>query len=149
MYEGCSESNASYFIRLAHHIIGRCWWDDSRNLSLPPVFPWILLPGDRRQQRGSLTKWRLTKKPGWSKGVELNSSMQKKWHPLTLRDLKVFGDQLVDVSTVRWWVVHFSSDDSGIIYFIYLFLQLQHGGSCSPLAKMPWMVMTVLKNSVL
>jgi len=26
--------------------------------------------------------------------------------------LNVYGDQTVDVSTVRWWVVHFSSGDS-------------------------------------
>ena len=25
--------------------------------------------------------------------------------------LKIYGDQRVDVSTVRWWVVHFSSGD--------------------------------------
>ncbi|MFV1073149.1 hypothetical protein, partial [Klebsiella pneumoniae] len=26
--------------------------------------------------------------------------------------LNIYGDQTVDVSTVRWWVVHFSSGDS-------------------------------------
>ena len=35
------------------------------------------------QQRGTLTKWCLTWKCTWNKGVSLNSSMQKKWHPLT------------------------------------------------------------------
>jgi len=38
--------------------------------------------------------------PAWGK----NSTH---WH---WRLLNVYGDQSVDVSTVRWWVVHFSSD---------------------------------------
>ena len=29
-YRGCSESNASYFILLAHDIRGECWWYVSR-----------------------------------------------------------------------------------------------------------------------
>ena len=45
--------------------------------------PWLC---DRRQQRGSLTQWCLTWKCMWSKGVSLNPSMQKKWHPMTLID---------------------------------------------------------------
>jgi len=28
--------------------------------------------------------------------------------------LNVYGDQTVDVSTVRWWVAHFSSGDSDV-----------------------------------
>ena len=28
--------------------------------------------------------------------------------------LNVYGEQTVDVHTVRWWVVHFSTDDSGV-----------------------------------
>ena len=28
--------------------------------------------------------------------------------------LNIYGDQTVDVSTVRWWVVHFISDDSDV-----------------------------------
>ena len=31
-----------------------------------------------------------------------------------LRLPNAYGDQTVDVSTVRWWVVHFSSGDSDI-----------------------------------
>ena len=36
----------------------------------------------------------------------------KEWHPRMCL-LNVYGDQTVDVSTVRQWVVHFSSGDSG------------------------------------
>jgi len=38
------------------------------------------------QQRGSLTKWCLTWKRIGNKWVSLNSSMHKKWHPLTFTD---------------------------------------------------------------
>ena len=82
-HEVCSESNACYFIMLGHNNRGRWWWNGSRGWTFTPIFHYMLLPCDRRQQR-SLTKWRLAWKCGWSKGVSLNSSMQKKkWHPLT------------------------------------------------------------------
>ena len=71
---------------LAHYVRGRCWWYGSRVWIFPPIFPHILLPCDRWEQRGSLTKWRLTWKCIWSKGVELNSSIWKKWHPLAFTD---------------------------------------------------------------
>ena len=62
-----------------------CWYG-SRGWTFPPIFHSVLLPCDRWQQRGSLTKWRLTWKCIWSKGVELNSSLRKKWHLLTFSD---------------------------------------------------------------
>jgi len=83
---GCSESNSSYLILLIHNIRGGCWWYGSRDWTLPPIFHSILLLCDRWQQRGSLTKWRLTWKWVWSKDVSLNSSVQKKMHPLTSID---------------------------------------------------------------
>ena len=81
--QGCSESNASCFMMSAHNIRGGCWWDGSRGWTFPPAFHGMLLLCDRWQQRGTLTEWRLTWKCGWSKAVELNSSMQKKWPLLT------------------------------------------------------------------
>ena len=80
---GCSESNASYFILLAHNVRGRCWWGGNRGWTFPPIFLYVLLPCDRWQQRGSLSQQCLTWKCRWSKGVSLNASMQKKRHPLT------------------------------------------------------------------
>ena len=40
--------------------------------------------------------------------------MQKKMAPIDIHQhsLNVYGDQTVDVSTVRQWVVHFSSGNS-------------------------------------
>jgi len=116
-YEGCSKSNASYFITMAHNIRGRCWWYGTRGWIFPSVFCYFLLPCDRWQQRGTQTKWHLTWKCLWSKGVELNSAMQKKkmtsigiqWY-----SPNVYQDQTVDVRTVRQWTVRFSSDNSSM-----------------------------------
>ena len=49
--------------------------------------------------------------------------------------LNVYGDQRVDVSTVRRWVVHFSSSNSniGLPPQVQIFTS---AGSCSLLAKM-------------
>ena len=84
MYEGCSETNVSYFNMLAHNV-GGSWWDGDRGRNFP-TFHYILLPCDRWQHRGSLTQCNLMWKYLWSKGMELNSSMQKNWHPLAFID---------------------------------------------------------------
>jgi len=47
IYEGCSESNASYFILLAHNIRGRCWGYGSRCWTLPTISRYMLLLCDR------------------------------------------------------------------------------------------------------
>ena len=86
IHKGCSGSNAFYFIMLAHNIRGRRWWCGSRGWTFPPIFHYMLLPCDRWQQRGSLAKRCLTWKCLWSKGVSLNSSVQKKNGRLTLTD---------------------------------------------------------------
>jgi len=36
--------------------------------------------------------------------------------------LNIYGDPSVDVGTVGWWVVHFSSDDSGSNLLVQIFL---------------------------
>jgi len=36
--EGCSESNASHCMVLAHDVRGGCWWCGSRGQTFPPVF---------------------------------------------------------------------------------------------------------------
>ena len=85
--------------------------DDSRDWTFLPKFSYIFLLCDRWQQRSSLTQWCLTWKCTWGKGVSLNSFMWKKtahvnihWHLLNIN-----GEPAMDVSTVRWWVGHFSS----------------------------------------
>ena len=86
------------------------WWYGSRGWAFPTILHYMLLPCDRWQQRGSLTKWRQSWKCVWSKGVSMNSSMWKKMAPTDIHWhlLNVY----VNVSTVREWVVSFSSGDS-------------------------------------
>ena len=80
-------------------------------LNLPTISHYILLPWDRWQQRGSLTKWCLTWKSVWSKGVELNSSMQEKLHLLTFIDACwTFKETKQWMWAVRQWTVHISND---------------------------------------
>ena len=42
--------------------------------------------------------------------------MQKKTAPTDIHwlMLNIYGDQTVDVSTMRWWVVHFSNGNSDV-----------------------------------
>ena len=98
MYESCSKSNASYFIRLTHDI------RDRRDWAFPPTFHYILLLRDRWQQRSSLTRWHLTRQFLWSKKV---TPIDIHWCLLN-----VYGDQTVDVSTIKWLVMCFSSSSS-------------------------------------
>ena len=98
-------------IMLAHDVRCRCWWYGSRGGTFPPVFHCILFLCDRWQQGGSLTKWCLTWKCIWIKrgGTELLHAEKMALIDIHWWSLSVYGDQTVDVSTVRWWVVHFSS----------------------------------------
>jgi len=104
IYKGCSESNAFYFIMLAHEVRGGCWWEGSRDWTFLPIFCYFLLPCNRWQQRGSLTKGYLTWKCVYSKGVSLNSSMRKNWHPLTF--INAWG---IFIGNKQWMWAHWCS----------------------------------------
>ena len=60
---------------------------------------YFLVPHDRWQQMGSLTKWH----PTWKKGSMEFSSIQRKWHSLAFSQhlLNVYGDRTVDIG---WYV---------------------------------------------
>ena len=117
-YEGCSEGSVSYSIILAHDVRGGCWWYGSRGWTFPPIlrYGW--------QQRGTLTKWCPTWNCIWSKGVSLNSLHAEKMVPTDILWclLSTYGDQTVDVSTVRQWVVCFSSSNSGSLTLLPIFI---------------------------
>ena len=106
-YKGSSKNNVSYFITLANDIRGRCWCYDTRGYTFPPIFYHILLLCNRLQQRGSLTKWHLIWKCIWSKDVELNFVSVENMTPTDIHHclLNVYGDQIADISIVRWRVV--------------------------------------------
>lgn len=84
---------------LARNFRGGCWWYDSRGWAFPPISHCGLLLCDRWQQRDSLPEWCLTWKCGWSKGMELNSSTQKKMASTDIHRclLNVAGEQRVDL----------------------------------------------------
>jgi len=73
-----------------------------------------MLSCDRWLQRGSLTKWNLTWKCGWSKRVSLNSSIQNLWHPLTfvyacwmfLEIKHCEHSEVVGAAFQQWWQWH-------------------------------------------
>ena len=131
------KNNATYFTILAHNIRGRCCRDGSRGWTFPPILHYILLPCDRCQQRGTLTKWHLTWKRIWRKGVSLNSSMWKNgthWHSSVLTN--VDGDAAVSVGTVKGACCTSAVvTDSEAPLLVQISLSAAHS-SCSPLTKM-------------
>jgi len=106
---------------LAHSIGDGCWLHGSTGQTFPPIVHYILLLCDRWQSRGALTKWHVTWKSGWSKGMSLISSMRRKWHLLTFIDAcRIFMDTkqwkwaqwgggwyISAVVTVTWKTSHF------------------------------------------
>ena len=86
LHEDFSKSNASCVIMLAHDVTGRCWLYGSRDQTFQLMFHYILLLCDRWQQKGSLSKRCVIWKSVQSKGMSLNSSTRKQFHPLTLTD---------------------------------------------------------------
>ena len=90
IYEGCPKSNAFYLFCWPTNIRHRCWCNSSRCWTFPPTSHYMLLWCDREQQRGTLTQWHLTSKCVQSRGVKLNSSIQKKWCLLTFTNAWMF-----------------------------------------------------------
>ena len=95
------------------------------------------------------SKWAVWQNGVWhgsadeAKVCHWNFSMWKKIAPIDIHWhlLNVYGDQTLDVSTVRQRVVHFSSGDSNMKNKLCSrescrFLWTWHAGSCSLLAEM-------------
>jgi len=95
--------------------------------------------------RGTLTKWHLTWKCIWSKGLELNSFVRTKQpttaftdtHWTFMENKKWMWTVDVEWHTVNSCVVHFSSGDRQWqwVNSVGRFLQVQHAGFYSLLAK--------------
>ena len=137
----------------AHDIRGGYWWNSSRAWTFPEILHYILLPCNTWKQRDTLTEWK------WNKAKMYH------WIPLHRKKmalidihqhlLNIYGDQTMDMRTVRQWVVHFSSTDSDI--------KDKPGSRQSHTAVKPWnkehldelictnwlVVMIMLKNTVL
>ena len=139
--EGCSKSNASYFIMLVSDFRGRCWWYGSRAWTFLPIFYYILLPCDRWEQRGSLTERCLTWKRVWSKGMSLNSSVWKKFRPLTLIDTYWMFLETNQWTWAQWgvrgtWCISAAVTVAMGPLHWYRYLQVWHVSSSSLLVKM-------------
>jgi len=85
-HEDCSESSASHFITLVCDVRGRWWWygrgmvvvvEPSHQHSV--TFCCHVTEGSR----GAVWQNGVCHRSVWTRGVSLNSSMWKKWYPLT------------------------------------------------------------------
>ena len=114
-YEGCSKNNASYFIMSVQNIRGQMSAIWQQRLNLPNYYN-LFCSGWQLAAEGQSNRLvSEMKSADEAKGVSLNSFMWGKnsthWHTQTFVE---HGDQTVDVSTVRWWVVCFSSGNSNV-----------------------------------
>ena len=85
IYEGCSESNASYFIILAHNIRGGCLWQ--QRLNLPTNIPLHFVALWQYGSRGAV--WQNGFWHGRAYKARISNWIppyRKKWHLLTLID---------------------------------------------------------------
>jgi len=114
LYEGCSKSNAPHFIMSAHNTRGGCWWYGSRGWTFVPIFC-LFCCCVTEGSRGAV----------WQNDVWHGSVYEAKvcqWIPpcrkkCTLSHSLELAQHLqkpVNVSTVRWWVVCFSCDNSNM-----------------------------------
>jgi hypothetical protein len=104
-YEGHSESNASYFIMLARNVRGGCW------LNLPSNIPLNFVAMRQMTAEGQSDMEVRMKQRCVIEFLHVDKIAPNDIHQ---RLLNVYGDQTVDVSTVRRWVVRFSSGDSDV-----------------------------------
>ena len=90
------------------------WWYGSRGWAFLSIFHYILLLCDRWQQREQSESMASDMEVYMKQRCVIDFLHAEKmafidiyWHLLN-----AYGDQAVDVGTVRWWVVCFSSGDS-------------------------------------
>ena len=91
IYKGCSKSNASYFIMLAHNISGECWWYGSTRQVEPSHQHSI--PDKTAADMEVLMKQRCV--------IEFHHEKKIASTDLHQCLLNIYGDHTVDMSTVR------------------------------------------------
>ena len=114
IHKGCSKANASNFIMLAHKIRGRSWWDGIRDGIFPPIFYYVLLSCDNR--RVKLDKMKSDVEVYMKQRFVIEFLHVEKMALITIHLclLNIYRDQTVNVSTVKQWVLHFSSGNSDV-----------------------------------
>ena len=99
---------------IANDIRGGCWWYGSKGWIFTPVFYYSLLLCDRWQQRGQSDKITSDMEMHMKLRCRTEFLNVEKMAPTDIHQclLNVQGDQTVDVSSMRRWLVHSSSGDS-------------------------------------
>ena len=130
--EGCSESNASHCMVLAHDVRGGCWWCGSRGRTFPPVF------------HDNIAVQQMAAEGQSDSGSDVEVHMKQRCvtellHVETMSPTDIHGhtrsigeDQAVDVSTVRLWAV--ATATIGQLRWCRL-LQTQRAGPSSSLVE--------------
>lgn len=78
----------------------------------------------------------------------MNSFMEKKKIISNFRQfLYIYRNQTVDVSTMMWWVVHFSSSDCRSLLLVQIFTRTA-SKLLSIAGKKKLMILTVLKKKI-
>jgi len=114
IYKGCPKINASYFVMLDHDVRGGCWWYGSRGWTFPAsislnfVTMWQMTAEGQSDKMASDMEMRMKQRCV----IEFLHAEKIAPNDIHWRLVNVYGDQTVDVSTVRWWVACFSSGDS-------------------------------------
>mgnify|MGYP001858769923 FL=1 len=110
-YEGCSRSNVSYFILLAHGIRGRWRWYSSRDwtfLQYPIIYCCYATDGSRGAVWQTVSNVEVhVKQRCWIEFLHAEKMTSTECHSPDAhqRLLDVDGDQTVDVNIVRQWCI--------------------------------------------
>jgi len=108
MYKGYSECTASCFILLDHDVRGECWQYGSGVWAFRTIFCcFVAAEGQSDNKASDMEVWMKQRCVTEFLHVEKMAPTDIHWSLMY-----VYGDQTVGVSTVRWWVVHFSSGNS-------------------------------------
>ena len=113
-HEGCSETNASYFVILAHNFRGGCWWYGSRDWMLLPIFHyffWHVTDGSKvavwENDIWHGNVWSQSMSPnssGWKNGTHWNSLTfaEHLWRPTS----ECERSEMVGYVFQQWWQWH-------------------------------------------
>lgn len=133
-YEDYTESNASYFLMLSHDIRGRCWCDGSRGWTFPPPSHYILLLCD---DSSSGAVWQNSTCHG-----SMDEAKRCNWIPPQRKKMTSTDTCWTLMESKQWtwaqwggkWCISAATTAGHLRWCTYL--QAQHAGSCSSLAKM-------------
>jgi len=147
-YKGCSESNA-YFMMSAHNVRGR-WWNGSRGWTFPTIFItfcYCVTDGSRGQSEKMASDTEVCMQQRC--GTELLHAEKVAPTDIYWCLLNIYGKQRVDESTVRQWVVCFSSGNNGSPQLVQIFTSVLSRLLFITGENAKLVVMTTLKYSVL